>query len=164
MAYIPITSQSSTSSTEITGIPANTTRRYVQSRVGTYNVYTDYTSSLAPEGDFLKIGGTSVLITSIRNLLLTPIGSYPFDPTYGSDLYKKVFEPADQFTEEEIKTEVVDRIRQYDNRIRITDVTTEFYSNKKGFRINVMIKNNAVVTNVSVDITENVGFSIEEGQ
>lgn len=163
MSYIPIAALTQSSTNSQSGIPANTTKTYNQTNIGTSNTFTDYTSNLAPGGDFLKITGTSVFVNSIKNLLMTPTGSYIFDPTYGSDLYKKVFDPADEETVEDIKIEVIDKIKTYDNRIQITDVITEFFSNKKGFRVNVTIQS-AVATEISVDITEDMGFSLEEGK
>jgi len=164
MAYTPITTSTTSSSDSNQGIPANTPKRYVQASIGISGVFTDYASHMAPEGDFLKIVDTSVLINSIRNLLLTPTGSYPFDPEYGSDLYKKVFDPADDQTAEEIKFEVVDKIRIYDHRVQISEVITEFFSNKKGFRLNISIQTQATISNLSLDITEDLGFSLEEGE
>jgi len=114
-------------------------------------------------GDFRKLEGVRVLITSLKNLLITPLGSYPFDPTFGSELYKKVFEPADSITAEEIKFEVIDRIMDWDDRVVINDVQTSFFSNQKGFRISVILEKGNSVFEAGMDFTEDeAGFALEE--
>ena len=148
---------------QLIGIPSNNTKNFSDASEGAINFIADYGTKISGTGDFSKFSGLSVLVNSIRTLLITPVGSYPFDPTYGSNLYKKVFEPADAITEDEIRTEVVDKILEYDERITITNVSTEFFSNLKGFRINLTIQRDRSEVATSVDITENIGFSLEEG-
>lgn len=160
MAYIPIAAK--TEETAVTGIPANTYRRFLQEVEATATIDIDYSSKMAPGGDFTKTIGIVALINSIKNLLITPLGSYPFDPTYGSLLYEKVFSLADAQTEREIKFEAVSRIKQFDDRVQVMDVKTEWFNDKKGYRVSVFIKKNDKEIAVKVDITEDVGFSLGE--
>ena len=44
----------------------------------------DYRDIIASNGDFKRTEGINVYINSIRNLLCTPLGTYPFMPEYGS--------------------------------------------------------------------------------
>jgi len=160
MAYVPIAAKTQTAT--ISGIPANSYNRFLQEVEATSTIDMDFTSKLSPSGDFTKVIGISTLINSIRNLLTTPLGSYAFDPTYGSLLYEKVFSLADAETEQEIKFEVISRISQFDDRIQIMDVITEWFNDKKGYRVSVFLKKNDKETAVKIDITENVGFSLGE--
>lgn len=164
MAYIPIQSHKTVdTSAETSGIPSNTQRNFVKSAEGIRGGAIDYIAKISPTGDFQKVVGTNAILTSIRNLLLTPLGTYPFDPLYGSLLHTKVFLPANNTTAEEIKFEVTERIVQFDDRVQVRKVITEYFNNKKGFRISVYIQRENIQETIDLDITEDVGFSLEEG-
>lgn len=163
MAYTPIASTSSRSDNSSTSVPQKDTRRFFFASRGVSGLYSDYTSVIAQSGDFTKIVGTSVLLNSITNLLNTPTGSYIFDPEYGSDLYKLVFDPADGQTAELIRQEVVGKIKLYDSRIVILNVESIFFTNQKGFRLNVTIERNDTVSELSLDFSKESTFAIEEG-
>lgn len=136
------------------GIPSNTSKVFETGVIGTGQSLVDFSDIVSPSGDFKKLSGIKVVINSLRNLLATPLGSYPFDPEYGSELYKQLFEPADEITAEEIKHTVIDNARQFDDRIEITNVDTAFFSNRKGFRISVTIKRADIDEKIDIDITE----------
>ena len=50
-----------------------------------------------------------------------------------------MFDPVDESTVERIKTEVVSRIRAYDDRAKIDGVEVLLNSNRKGFTVNVFV-------------------------
>lgn len=144
-------------------IPSNTFRQFLDSVEGASNFYSDYTTKITGIGDYEKIASLDVLVLSIRNLLITPRGSYPFDPEYGSDLYKKVFDPADSITAAEIREEVVTRIQQYDPRIEIESVETEFFTNMKGYRLSIFIKKDSDMRLTRFEFNDESAFALEEG-
>jgi phage baseplate assembly protein W len=168
MAYTRIlvpsldTTDNPTQSEDVVGIISNTERRFNTSTVAGADNAFDFIDKNGPDGDFRRIEGVAVLINSIRNLLTTPRGSYPFDPEYGSDLYKKVFEPADKTTEEEIQIESVDRIKIFDDRITVREVTTQFFNNRKGYRLNITIEKDDVKAVTSLDFLETSAFVLQE--
>ena len=168
MAYTQIlvpsldTSDNPTTSKEVVGVISNTERNFNQSIIGGSDQNFDFLDVNGPDGDFRRIDGIAVMINSIRNLLSTPRGSYPFDPEYGSDLYKKVFEPADTTTEEDIQFEVLDRIKQYDNRVIVRDVKTSFFNSRKGYRIDVTIVRGKEKATTSLDFLERSAFVLQE--
>ena len=148
----------------VTSVQSNTLKKFTDKISGASKIYCDYLDKLSPTGDFQKIYGMRVLINSLRNLLMTPLGSYPFDPSYGSLLYKKVFEIADSITEQEIIFEVTDRIKQVDDRIVIKDVNVSFFTDGKGYRVSVTIQKDRNLATTQIDFTEKeVGFALEEG-
>ena len=100
-------------------------------------------------GDFQTLSGINVVINSIRNLLLTPLGFYPFDPEYGSLLYKKLFEPSDTITKEEIVYEVTQRVKRYDDRVKIDRVEVSYTVDRKTAVVDVYINRDGVVGKVS---------------
>lgn len=154
-SYTPITIKrlTTTQVQSVTSTP-NNSRNFLNSADGAGGTLVDFTAKISPSGDFLKAIGFNVIINSIRNLLLTPLGSYPFDPAYGSLLFQKVFMPADNKTEEEIRFEVVNRTVQFDDRIAVTDVSTSFFNNKRGFRINVTLRRYGDEKSITVDFPE----------
>jgi len=152
-----------TDSTVVTGIPSNTQKRFNGNVKGFSESIADFNDVIVTSGDFRKLTGMRVLINSIKNALTTPKGSYPFDPEFGSNLYQKVFDLADEITAEEIENEVVDVIRYYDDRVRITEVITEFYRNQKGFRINVYIQKLEGSIPIQLDFSEEeAAFALEQ--
>ena len=155
-------SNSSQSTVPATSIKSNSLTQFNNSVAGIVDFENDYKSKITPAGDFEKVYGIHCLLNSLRNLLLTPLGTYFFDPSYGSELYKKVFEQADDITQQEIIYEVSDRVKQFDPRIRITKVDVSFFSDQKGFRVNVYIQNNNRNEKTTIDFSEDeVGFSLE---
>ena len=122
---------------------ANDIRKFYAVVSGKSDQIYDYTSTISETGDYKKVNGIQVLIHSIRNLLLTPLGFYPFDPTYGSLLYKKVFEQLDDQSIQEIRYEVTQRIKEFDSRIDVEEVDIKIIgTDQKGVQVNVHIAKN----------------------
>lgn len=123
----------------------------------------DYSPTISGTGDFVRLSGINVLINSLRNLLLTPLGYYPFDPEYGSLLYKKLFEMSDSITEREIKYEVNERVKRYDPRIKITEVVLVWSSDRKTARVDVNIDRDGVTGKVSTLLSaQKTMFGLED--
>ena len=59
---------------------------------------------------------------SIKNILLTPKGSLPGKPDFGSDLYKVLFSQMDHLTESMAKRFVKEALRKYEDRITIIGI------------------------------------------
>jgi len=49
---------------------------------GKLDQYTDIYPMIDETGDWKVISNKDVIVNSIKNLLLTPLGRYPFDPTF----------------------------------------------------------------------------------
>lgn len=126
---------------------ANLLDRFNKEVVGSRGRIADYLSKISSKGDFARTTNINVILTSWNNILLTPRRSYTWDPDYGSDLYKMVFEPADNETVERIKDEVATQLMIYDDRAKITNIDITFLSNLKGF-----------------DVTLNVNYMGEESE
>ena len=67
----------------------------------------DYSGIISSKGDFTKIQDFNVILNSWNNVLQIPRRSYNHDPEYGSDLYKYIFSPADETTEEQIGIDIL---------------------------------------------------------
>lgn len=141
---------------------ANLLDRFKTTVVGGESKLADYKSKISSVGDFKRIADVEVILNSWNNILITPRRTYMFDPEYGSNLYKLVFEPADRKTQEEIIQEVVETIRKYDDRASITDVTVSFYPNKKGFSINIEVEYDGASGQLETVIDEDLYFEFFE--
>lgn len=108
-------------------------------KIGTTSTIEDYISIINPRGDFSKVTGLNVIINSWRNILLTPKGSYTYDPTFGSNLGRYVFKTLDEFTLELIENEIRSVISYTDDRARLTGIIIEELSNGKGINIKISV-------------------------
>jgi len=139
---------------------ANLLDRFNKTIVGSESTIADYKSTIESIGDFRRINDIEVILSSWNNILTTPRRSYMFDPEYGSDLYRMVFEPADEQTQSEIVNEVVDTLRKYDDRAQINEVKVAFSPNRKGFNISVDVEYDGNKGQLQVVIDEDMYFRL----
>jgi len=119
---------------------ANLLNRFNESVAGSNTKIADYLSTVAVAGDFRRIRNLEVILNSWNNILITPRRSYQYDPEYGSDLYKLVFEPADDITLDKVINEVKNTLMRYDDRATIDDIDVIFFSNQKGFSLTIDVE------------------------
>lgn len=100
----------------------------------------DYDSRLDIHGDFRLLTGKSVQIYSIFRLLHIKRGTYPFDPNFGLDLERFLFEFSIKEVEETIRDEVYNYLRLNEPRIHITSINVQSFADGKGFRVNVFVQ------------------------
>lgn len=72
-----------------------------------------------------SVSDVKAINNSIRNILFTRIGSVPGKPTFGSNLYKVVFNHLDHITENLIITFTKEALAKWEPRITVTDVTVQ---------------------------------------
>lgn len=112
-------------------------------------------------GDIRRLDNVDVLIKSIVNLLLTAKGTYLFDPEYGCNIYKYMFEPADELVKQDIFVELEGALRRYEDRGDISyDVT--FFSNKKGFIIDISVAYRGEKKTVGITIDETLLRTVQD--
>jgi phage baseplate assembly protein W len=127
----------------------------------------DYFPVIASNGDFKRLSGIDVPINAIRNLLLTPLGQYPFDPNFGSLLYKQIFEPLDDISLEVVRYECQDRIRQYYDRVTVESVkiysSSSVSTSGKAIQVEVNILRNKIPGKVTLVVpNRQVMFGTED--
>ena len=110
---------------------------------------------ISSTGNFLKNQEIDTIINSWRNILLTKKGSYMHDPNYGSEIYKYLYENADENTAEDIKNEILVTLMKYDNRATINNIEVIFLLNRKGFAFNITATYQGEIGNVNVILDEN---------
>jgi len=141
---------------------ANLLDRFNEAVAGSNSKLADYTSTIAPSGDFKRITDIEVIISSWNNILITPKRTYMFDPDYGSNLYKMVFEPADQVTVNKVVDELKNSLSTYDDRASIEDVDVTFFKNLKGFSVAIDVNFKGDTSQLQVVIDEATYFKFFE--
>lgn len=141
---------------------ANLLDRFNKTVAGSEAKLADYKCKVSSVGDFKRISDIEVILNSWNNILLTPRRTYMFDPEYGSNLYKMIFEPADERTQEQIIQEVVHTLQKYDDRASINDVQILFLTNKKGFNVAVDVSYKGETGQLEVIIDEDLYFQFYE--
>lgn len=141
---------------------SNLLERFNQTVAGSDSKLADYLSKISTSGDFKRIKNIEVILNSWNNILITPRRSYQFDPEYGSDLYKLVFEPADDKTINKIRDELIVTLQQYDDRATIEGVEITFLTNLKGFNISVDVGYKDESDQLSIIIDESIYFKFFE--
>ncbi len=110
--------------------------------VGSNSTTADYIPIIAPSGDFKKLYGINAIFASWKNILMTQQGTYIFDPQYGSNILKLLFDPCDDETINRIKNEIYRCLSTYDDRATITDIDIYYLNGRKGFEINITCEYN----------------------
>jgi len=137
----------------------NSLEKFQQTSVGSRGRIIDYIAKINPTGDLQKVMDLQAILTSWNNILTTPLRTCSFDPEFGSELYKYIFDPADASTLQKIDDEVRYRLNSFDDRAVITDVKIEFFSNRKGFNVTVFVKYDKQQGQVTSVITESLLFN-----
>jgi len=135
---------------------ANILDRFNKKIIGSKGKISDYVSVIDSSGDFKRINDINVILNSWKNILLTPKRTYDHDPEFGCGIHEFLFEPTDVKTEEKIKNEIMKQISKYDNRATIKEIKIIFYSNKKGFIINLTVEYKKQQETMKIKIDESI--------
>ena len=109
----------------------------------------DCDNVIGANGDFNTIVGINVILKSILNLVMIGPRTYP---TLGVGIYDYLFEPADSQTQTKLENAIKSQLRLYETRAKI-DVNITFYSNYRGFNVNLTITYIGKTQTVSIPIT-----------
>ena len=132
---------------------ASQLEKFQKNIIGSKSRITDYVPIVSSSGDFSMVSNIQAILTSWNNILLTPIRTYVANPEYGSELYKYVFDPADDVTIEGIIEEVQYRLALYDDRALLTNVDVSFMNDGHGFSVNIQLEYEGDTSSLTVDIT-----------
>ena len=93
-------------------------------------------------GDLIALKNTNAITRSIRNIIFTYPGEKPFDPEFGSQISRSVFENITPITAIKIKREIEYSINRYEPRVILTEVDVS--PNYDGNAFDVLIAYNVV--------------------
>jgi len=79
------------------------------------------------QGFFLDLNSSDnrAIKADLLHLLLTSKGQRLYNPDFGTDLLKFIYEPLDGMTLDGIKTEITDSVTRYLPQVRLDDLTVE---------------------------------------
>ena len=72
--------------------------------------------------DLIAIKNVNAITRSIRNIVLTTPGEKFFDPDFGSNVSRLLFENVDDITASQIQEEIEFSINNYEPRVKLIDV------------------------------------------
>lgn len=81
----------------------------------------------SPKGFFLDLTKTDdqAIKSDLMHLILTNKGERFYNPEFGTNLRKFIFEPNDNFTYSQIKDELIETVKKYIPNLIINDVIIE---------------------------------------
>jgi phage baseplate assembly protein W len=85
--------------------------------------------------DLNKLTAERAVINSIKNLVSTNHYEKPFNPSFGSNLRRLLFENVDRFTAALIEREIVEVIRNYESRASVSTVRVLPTVDQNGFNV-----------------------------
>lgn len=79
------------------------------------------------KGFFLDLNSddNSAIKADLMHLILTRKGQRLYNPDFGTDLLRYIFEPNDGFTLSEIKTEIITVVKKYLPKLQINEITVD---------------------------------------
>ena len=72
--------------------------------------------------DLIGLKNESAIARSIRNIVFTHRGEKFFDPDFGSDITKSLFENVDEVTAQSMREDIENSINNYEPRVDLIDV------------------------------------------
>ena len=78
-------------------------------------------------GDFILLNNedNSAIKSDLMHLILTRKGERLYLPDFGTNLLKFIYEPNDDITRTDIKTEITDTVKKYLPNLQINDISVE---------------------------------------
>lgn len=85
----------------------------------------DYPFKNSPKGFFLNLNADDqrAIKADLMHLLLTKKGQRLYNPDFGTNLIKFIFEPNDNLTLENLKEEVTSSVKKYLPKLSIKDIS-----------------------------------------
>jgi len=89
-------------------------------------------------GDVLPATDLDAIKNSVKNIVLTPTGTRPFFPEFGTGVSGLLFETAGSLTSAAIKDEIVAGIRRFEPRISSLKVQIADNHERNAYRITIL--------------------------
>ena len=90
--------------------------------------------------DVVIMKNAAAISRSVRNIVLTSPGEKFFDPDFGSQVSKSLFENIDNITAVTIRDEIENSIRNYEPRVSLSSVVVDPDFDNNGFNVTIVYK------------------------
>lgn len=100
---------------------------YTQTQKVPY-LYSDFMTDLDPHPiteDLVRARNEAAVRISLQNLLRTNYGERLFNPDIGSNIYNSLFEPNDSIIEADLKSSILETIKNNESRVVVLDLSIE---------------------------------------
>ena len=106
-------------------------------------------------GDLVRTTNEDAVARSIRHILLTDRGEWPFRPALGSDIRKALFQPFGPFLVEDLQTAIREAVKVHEPRAEIVSLTIYEAQADGGIGINLLftVINDTTVYKLNVILT-----------
>jgi len=110
----------------------------------------DLTFAKKANGDVFKKSDAAAVKQAVKNLLLTNYGEKPFQPLFGGDLNRFLFELSDEFDEFEIQDRVSSAISNYEPRAAVRSVSARI--DPDNYNVDITVRFQVVTTLENVEL------------
>lgn len=120
-------------------------------------IYSDFLvnfNSHPNTGNLMKKIDVEAVKRAIRNLLLTDKGERMFNAKFGSNIRKILFEQADTFSKDQLKSFIEEAITNYEKRAQLEKVVVAVGNDEITYIVDVYFKviNNQTVYNLQIKL------------
>lgn len=113
----------------------------------------DLTFAKKANNDVFKKSDAAAVKQAVKNLLLTNYGEKPFQPLFGGDLNRFLFELSDEFDEFEIQDRVASAISNYEPRAAVRSVSARIDPDNYSVDITVRFQVVTTLENVEINVS-----------
>lgn len=116
--------------------------------------YSDLDLRLLPviKNDIVPLVDIDAVKASVRNIVLTNYGERPFQPNLGANLRALLFEPADQFSNFAITSNIKFALEKFEPRITNIAISVSFSESDNRYTVIVMFRVISLNQNVDMSI------------
>lgn len=87
--------------------------------------------------DVNKLLAERAVINSIKNIVLTAHYEKPFDPDFGSNIRRLLFENLDTLTASAIEREIAETVKTYEPRVNLLETIARADFENNGFKVDM---------------------------
>lgn len=112
--------------------------------MATESYFSDIPLNFTPHpitGDVPPVKEEKSVKGALLNLLRSPVGERPFDPEYGVNIEKFLFEQADPITENEINEDIAYAIKTFEPRVELVSIESVMEDYGVDITITYYVKN-----------------------
>jgi len=111
----------------------------------------DLSFTARPNGEIFKKQESAAVKQAVKNLILTNHYEKPFRPKFGGNVRDLLFDLADEFIEDDVKSKIIFAIENYEPRAQILNVQAVSSPERNELRVTVVFK----VINTNEEVTLN---------
>lgn len=97
----------------------------------------DLSFTAKPNGEIYKKTDAAAVTQALKNLIQTNHFEKPFQPFFGGNIRAMLFELVDDDTEEELATQIINSINEFEPRARLVDLDVDVNPEQNSLRVKI---------------------------